>query len=191
MESFIIPKRNTSFRSAAIFLGLILTASHAVSQTPAAERAAKQLYLEDVPFVSGSPISCPGHPIDGLLVDATITVFGVEQNGGGNMVPWNDNAGGQHVTQVGHHLYFKVWDTSGTYTWHGEGQGRFMLQAGGGNGNHFGGVIMGVQEEYYYADGDYPDLWWFIDFSTVIDAKGNVRRDEFAVSEADFVCIME
>jgi hypothetical protein len=95
------------------------------------------------------------------------------------------------VFQIGHHLTFSVQDNSGIYRWHGDGQGKFLWQAGGGNGEQFGGVIIGSQDEYYTAEGEYPDLYWSIDFITVIDAKGNVRRDEFEASEADFVCVTE
>ena len=182
-------KHKSKITYIGLALALTLPCGVAVADNPSGERRAQKMEFT-IPLEEGLTISCPHYPeLDGLEVSGDVTVKGIAKNSG-FLEPWLDGSGGQHLQQIARLTYdIEAWD--GAYRWLGRGRGKFMEQGGGGNGDHQGYVIMGDQEEYYSAQGEYPDLYWEIHFAFVVDANGNPRIFRYTESEAAFVCVSD
>jgi hypothetical protein len=183
---------NRKFKSKITYIGLAVALAipcgAAIAGNPSGERRAQ--VLEFTFPIDAGLISCPeDNQLDGQEVSGYATVKGIAKNSD-FLTPWLDGSGGKHLQQIAR-ITYDVEAGNGAYHWLGRGRGKFMEQGGGGNGDHQGGVAMYFQEEYYSAQGDYPDLYWKLDFALVVDAKGNPRVYREEVSEADFVCVSD
>jgi hypothetical protein len=162
---------NRKFKSKITYIGLAVALAipcgAAISGNPSGERRAQ--VLEFTFPIDAGLISCPeDNQLDGQEVSGFAIVRGIAKNSD-FLTPWLDGSGGQHLQQIA----------------------RITYDVEAGNGDHQGGVAMYFQEEYYSAQGDYPDLYWKLDFALVVDAKGNPRVYREEVSEAEFVCVSD